>query len=161
MEALTIRPIGFIRTPHKTQEGTPIQPSAAKDVEGTIEILPEFRDALADVQGFERLWLIYWFDRAKSFRPRVIPYRDTVERGLFATRAPSRPNPLGLSCVRLVEVSVEAGTLRLLDVDLLDGTPIIDIKPYVSQYDSFPNSKGGWHEQSDSSRLSADDRFQK
>jgi tRNA (adenine37-N6)-methyltransferase len=157
----TVVPIGFARTPFQVQEGTPIQPFAARDVPGTIEILPPYRTALADVEGFERLWLLYWCDRAKLFSPRVIPYRDTVERGLFATRAPTRPNPIALSVVRLVSVNQETGQLCVLDVDLLDGTPIIDVKPYVPQYDSFPSSKAGWHEASTSKRRSADDRFAK
>jgi tRNA (adenine37-N6)-methyltransferase len=159
--AFTVIPIGFARTPFHVQEGTPIQPFAAHDVQGTIEILPPYRTALADVAGFERLWLLYWCDRAKPFAPKVIPYRDTVERGLFATRAPTRPNPIALSVVRIVSVDQQTGHLSVLDVDLLDGTPIIDIKPYVPQYDAFPDSKAGWHAQSTSERRTADNRFEK
>jgi tRNA-Thr(GGU) m(6)t(6)A37 methyltransferase TsaA len=161
MNDLTIHPIGVARTPHLTTVGSPIQPFAAKDVAGVIEVLPEYRAALADLEGFERVHLLYWFDRAKPFAPRVIPFRDTVERGLFATRAPTRPNPIGLSVVRLAGVDQAAGLVHVLDVDLLDGTPVIDIKPYVPQYDAFPGSKAGWHEQSQVERAVSDNRFEK
>jgi tRNA (adenine37-N6)-methyltransferase len=161
MNEYLIKPVAFIRTPFQTQEGTPIQPFAARDVEGQVEVLPEYREALADLEGFERVWLIYWFDRARPYSPTVIPYRDTIPHGLFATRAPTRPNPLGLSLVRLAGIDHPAGLLRVLDVDLLDGTPIIDIKPYVPQYDAFPDSKAGWHEKSTVNRTVADKRFDK
>lgn len=161
MKTLTVHPIGFIKTPHKAQAGTPIQPFAAEKAEGVITILPEYSDALADLAGFDRIWLIYWFDRAKPFALRVVPYRDTVGRGLFATRAPSRPNPLGLSVVRLAGVDCEKGELRVLDVDLLDGTPIFDIKPYIPLYDAFPDAKTGWLDNSIIERRQADQRFER
>jgi len=156
---MELRPIGIIRTPHRIQQGTPIQPYAARDVPGEIEIFPKFRAALKDLRGFERIWLIYWFDRAQPFSARVIPYRDVVERGLFATRAPSRPNPIGLSAVRLRSVNAGTGKLTVLDVDMLDGTPLLDIKPYVPQFDSYPEAKAGWLETARTCRDLADGRF--
>jgi tRNA-Thr(GGU) m(6)t(6)A37 methyltransferase TsaA len=155
----TLQPIGVIRTPHRCQAGTPIQPFAAKDVAGEIEVFPPFRAALQDLLGFERVWILYWFHQAKPFSPRVIPYRDVVERGLFATRAPGRPNPIGLSAVRLLIVNVASGVLKVLDVDMLDGTPLLDIKPYVPKFDCYPDAKAGWLEASGADRDIADGRF--
>jgi tRNA-Thr(GGU) m(6)t(6)A37 methyltransferase TsaA len=156
---MELRPIGVIHTPYQIQEGTPIQPYAARDVAGEIEIFPKFRAALKDLRGFERIWLIYWFHRAQTFSARVIPYRDVVERGLFATRAPSRPNPIGLSVVRLGSLNVKTGKLSVLDVDMLDGTPLLDIKPYVPQFDSYPDAKVGWLQAARTRRDIADGRF--
>jgi tRNA-Thr(GGU) m(6)t(6)A37 methyltransferase TsaA len=116
-----------------------------------------FAPALDDVEGFERVWLIYWMDRAAAFHPRVVPYRDTHERGLFATRAPSRPNLIGMSAVRLL--AREGNVLRVADVDILDGTPLLDIKPYVPEFDAHPFSKAGWLDESAVDRRTADDRF--
>jgi len=157
--AMKMHPIGIIHSPHRIQEGTPIQPYAARDVPGEILIYPKFRVALKDLRGFERIWLIYWFDRAAPFRAKVVPYRDVVERGLFATRAPCRPNPIGLSAVRLRSVNAGTGKLSVLDVDMLDGTPVLDIKPYVSQFDSYPEAKSGWLEIARTGRDIADGRF--
>jgi tRNA-Thr(GGU) m(6)t(6)A37 methyltransferase TsaA len=156
---MELQPIGVIHTPYRIQEGTPIQPYAARDVAGEVEIYPKFRAALQDLKGFERIWLIYWFDRAGPFSTKVVPYRDVVERGLFATRAPGRPNPIGLSAVRLRSVNLRTGKLSVLDVDLLDGTPLLDIKPYVPQFDSYPDAKAGWLEATGIGRDVADGRF--
>ncbi len=158
---IQFEPIGVIRTPHQKQAGTPIQPFAARDVSGEIEIFPEYRPALQDLNGFERIWVLYWFHQAKPFSPRVIPYRDVVERGLFATRAPSRPNPIGLSVVRLQKVNETSGILKVLDVDMLEGTPLLDIKPYVPRFDCYPDSKAGWLDQRGSDQNFADGRFTK
>ncbi len=155
--ALTLSPIGVVRTPFTTAEGTPIQPAFAQGVEGVVELFDEYAQALADIEGFERLWLVYWLDRAAAFRPRVVPYRDRVERGLFATRAPARPNPLGLSVVRLLEQ--RDGVLRVSDLDILDGTPLLDIKPYVPAFDAVCASKAGWFDATAEHRTLADGRF--
>jgi len=138
---MELRPIGIIRTPFEDVSGTPIQPAFANDAEGTVEVFPEFAEGLADLAGYERIWLVYWFDRAGCTRLRVIPFRDTRERGLFATRAPCRPNPIGLSCVRLV--SLAESVLRVAGVDVLDKTPLLDIKPYVPEFDAYPVSRTG------------------
>jgi len=121
--------------PVQTSQGNPIQPSRAKGVEGTIQLAPQFVAGLKDLEGFDRVWLIYWFDRASAAALSVIPYRDVVERGLFSTRAPARVNPLGLSNVKLIEI--QGSVLRIGDVDILDDTPLLDIKPYVPAYDNF------------------------
>jgi len=151
------KPIGLIRTPFASPEGTPIQPATASGAEGRIEIFPDYAEGLQDLDGFERIWLIYWFDRGRPPAMRVIPFRDTVPRGLFATRAPSRPNPIGLSVVRLERI--EGGTLFVRDVDILDNTPLLDIKPYVPEFDAYPDSRHGWLERSGSTRNRADSRF--
>lgn len=158
---IVFQSIGVIRTPHRRQAGTPIQSYAAKDVAGEIEIFPPYREALQDLQGFDRIWVLYWLHQAKPFAPRVIPYRDVVERGLFSTRAPSRPNPIGLSAVRLLEINEQTGILKVLDVDMLDGTPLLDIKPYVPQFDCHPDSKAGWLSEKGADRDIADERFEK
>jgi tRNA-Thr(GGU) m(6)t(6)A37 methyltransferase TsaA len=152
-----LTPIGTIRSPFKEPAGTPIQPVFAEGVEGIVEVLPQYAEGLRDLDGFERIWLFYWLDRASSPRLRVTPFRDHVERGLFATRAPCRPNPIGLSCVRLL--GIEQNLLTVGGMDILDGTPVLDIKPYVPQFDAFPQSRAGWLEEGGSERTLADHRF--
>ena len=115
---LELTPIGRIHSPHREAQGTPIQPRWAAGIEGTVEILPEYAAGLRDLDGFERIWLLFWCDRAREAQLEVVPYRDTQRRGVFATRAPSRPNPIGLSCVRLL--GVEGATLRVAELDILD-----------------------------------------
>lgn len=159
MPSIYLEPIGIIHTPHRVQQGTPIQPFAARGIEGDVEIFPEFRKGLADLSAFERVWLLFWCHRAKPFELLVIPYRDVTRRGLFATRAPSRPNSIGLSSVRLLEVNPADGRLRVADVDMLDGTPLLDIKPYVPDFDSYPEAKTGWLEAVRARRERGDGRF--
>jgi tRNA-Thr(GGU) m(6)t(6)A37 methyltransferase TsaA len=117
---LRLSEIGRVHSPFKQATGTPIQPCRAGPSPGYAVLRPEFVPGLADLAGFERVWLIYWFHRASAPQMNVVPYRDTVGRGLFATRAPARPNPLGLSCVRLL--NIEGNILRLGEVDIMDGT---------------------------------------
>jgi tRNA-Thr(GGU) m(6)t(6)A37 methyltransferase TsaA len=156
---LNLRVIGRIRTPFLQANGAPIQPAYAEGAEGTVLIDDRYAAALADIEGFERLWLIYWMDRLGPgpFRPRVVPYRDTRERGLFATRSPCRPNPIGLSAVRLL--AREGASLRVADVDMLDDTPLLDIKPYVPEFDAHPAARAGWFDAQAVDRRVADDRF--
>jgi len=156
-DPLRWRPIGVIRTPHREPTGTPIQPTYATDCVGEVIVDLQYADALADIEGFERLWLLYAFDRAGIYRPRVVPYRDTVEHGLFATRSPCRPNPIGLSTVRLL--GREGNRLRVSGLDILDGTPLLDIKPYVPEYDAHPAAASGWLDARRSERQHADGRF--
>jgi tRNA (adenine37-N6)-methyltransferase len=151
--------IGVIRTPHKQAAGTPIQAALADGVAGTVEVLPEFAAGLRDLDGFERVWLVYWFDRASPAKLTVKPYLDTRERGLFATRAPARPNPLGLSAVRLVRV--EGNVLHVEGVDMLDGTPLLDIKPYVPDFDVFKAGRVGWFADIPAAGVAADGRFER
>jgi tRNA-Thr(GGU) m(6)t(6)A37 methyltransferase TsaA len=156
-EEIRARIIGRIRTPFREAAGTPIQPCYA-DARGTVLVDGAFADALGDLEGFERIWLLYWMSRADPFRPRVVPYRDDQERGLFATRAPCRPNPIGLSAVRLL--GREGNALRVAGVDMLDETPLLDIKPYVPDFDAWSPSRAGWLEAPGCpDRQESDDRF--
>jgi len=141
---MKLTPIGIIHSPYTEPAGTPIQPTVAHGAEGTVEVFPEFAEGLQDLEGFERIWLIYWFDRAAPARLRVVPFLDPVERGIFATRAPCRPNPIGLSAVRLLKV--EGNRLRIAEVDILEGTPLLDIKPYAPALDHFSIARAGWLE---------------
>lgn len=154
---LTLRPIGVIRSPFTAAVGTPIQPAYAQGAAGQVVVAEPYAEALDDVEGFERVWLIYWMDRAGGFQPRVTPYRDTRAHGLFATRAPCRPNPIGLSVVRLLRR--EGCTLHVAELDILDGTPLLDIKPYVPAFDAHPQSRAGWLDKSGGDCTVADDRF--
>lgn len=155
--AFSVKTIGVIRTPFLSVEGTPIQPVYSAGAEGKVIVDEPYEEALGDLEGFERIWLVYWLDRAGPYRPRVVPYRDTVEHGLFATRSPCRPNPIGLS---LVTLSAREGcTLSVRDVDVLDGTPLLDIKPYVPEFDCCPDSRSGWFERAGADRRIADGRF--
>ncbi len=135
-------PIGTIHSPHLRPEGTPIQPRFAGGAEGTVELFAQYLAGLRDLAGFERIWLLYWFDRTYPAQLEVVPFRDSKPHGVFATRAPSRPNPLGLSCVRLL--SVEGCRLRVAELDVLDATPLLDIKPYLPDCDAFEVARTGW-----------------
>ncbi len=133
-----------MRTSHATRVEAPRQP-AASNATGVIELLPgpDLQHAIEDLAGWERIWVIFWFDRNQGWRPKVLPPRSTTGRkGVLATRSPHRPNPLGLSVLRLVRI--EGTCLHVQDVDLLDGTPILDIKPYVAYTDAFPDAASGW-----------------
>ena len=156
-EILKLHPIGIIRSPFHEADGTPIQPAYAAGVEGTVEIDEAFEMALADIEGFERIWLIYWFHLAGEFRPLVVPYRDVRPRGLFATRSPSRPCGIGISAVRLL--GREGTLLRVADLDIVDDTPLLDIKPYVPAFDAHAGSRAGWLDESGEDRRAADKRF--
>lgn len=145
--SVTFHPIGVIRSEHTSADATPIQPIYAADCIGRAEIYPEYADGLADLEGFSHLYLIYHLDRAEPARLRVKPYLQDVEHGIFATRAPCRPNPIGLSLVRLVRR--EGNLLHLAGVDVLDGTPLLDIKPYAPRYDRVANPRGGWTDEVD------------
>jgi tRNA-Thr(GGU) m(6)t(6)A37 methyltransferase TsaA len=153
-----LKAIGTVYTPFVEREGTPIQPTYAADVKGHALIDPEYVEALGDLDGFEHIWLLYVFDRSHGWSARVVPFRDTVEHGLFATRAPRRPNPIGMSVVRLEAIA--GNRLELSGVDVLDGTPLLDIKPYVPEFDCRPNSRAGWLDAKRSTREQADGRFE-
>ncbi|GBC59399.1 tRNA (N6-threonylcarbamoyladenosine(37)-N6)-meth yltransferase TrmO [Desulfonema ishimotonii] len=137
-------PIGVIRTPFKTPEGTPIQPTGGTDAEAVAEIFPKYRAGLEDLEGFSHLILLYHCHLSAPFRLKVRPFLDNTERGLFATRAPSRPNSIGLSVVRLSRIADHA--LYIKDVDILDGAPLLDIKPYVPAFDMRQGARSGWFE---------------
>ena len=154
---VVLRAIGVIRTPFAGAVGTPVQPAYGSGTEGQVLLDESCLPALDGIEGFERVWLIYWMDRAGPFSPRVVPYRDTREYGLFATRAPNRPNPIGMSVVRLLRR--EGRVLSVSDIDILDNTPLLDIKPYVPSFDAFPVSRAGWLDSPGVDRRVADDRF--
>lgn len=160
MKTFTVKPIGYAETPHKEQKGTPIQANFSDESKASIVINPEFRQALADLKGFERIWVLSWLDQSTEYKLKVVPYRDTVERGLFATRAPRRPNPIGLSCVKVDFIDCEKGIIELSGIDLLDDTPIIDIKPYIPSIDAYPDSNAGWFDRG-LDITTADERFSK
>jgi tRNA (adenine37-N6)-methyltransferase len=155
---LEIDPIGVIETPFREPAGTPIQPSRASGALGRVRIASRYQAGLKDLAGFERIWLIYWFHKASPSSLLVTPFLDTCQRGVFATRSPARPSPLGMSVVRLLAVQ-EGGVLEVADVDILDGTPLLDIKPYVPEFDSHTRSRAGWFDESRSRRRVADERF--
>ena len=143
--SLTLHPIGHVRTGSRFKFDAPSQPDLMADDINRIELLPgrQFELALQDLDGFDRIWLIWWFHRNSDWRPRVMPPRGpAVRRGVFATRSPHRPNPIGLTCVSLIKI--EKTTLIVGPLDLVDGTPILDIKPYLRTADSFPDSRLGW-----------------
>lgn len=129
MEEIIYKPIGIIRTPFKGVKGTPNQPAAGKDVEGIIEIQPEYTEGLKDIEGFSHIILIYHFHLSVGYSLRIKPFKHDHFRGVFATRSPKRPNPIGISVVRLLKV--EGRTIYVKDVDIVDGTPLLDIKPYI------------------------------
>lgn len=142
MQPITLTPIGVIRTPFTTFEGMPIQAVAATDILGEIELDPAFAAGLRDIEGFSHLILVYHLHRMEAPTLEVTPFLDPHLRGVFATRSPKRPNGLGLSTVRLLGVA--GTTLQIADVDMLDGTPLLDIKPYVPHFDDRPNAQIGW-----------------
>ena len=155
---MTLTPIGIIHSPHKQAAGTPVQAALAVGVRGTVEVFPEYAAGLRDLDGFERIWLVYWFDRAKPVELVVTPYLDTTRRGLFATRAPCRPNPIGLSAVRLLEI---VGNILQVDgLDILDNTPLLDIKPYIPAFDAFDARRIGWCGSANGGSFAADGRFE-
>ncbi len=142
MQKLGYQPIGIIHSPYNTPQGTPIQPTGAKGRTGHIEIFPEYTPGLADLKGFSHIYILFHFHMSRKFSLRVKPFLDDQERGVFATRAPSRPNPIGLSVVRLIDV--KGGKLEIQDVDVVDGTPLLDIKPYVPEFDVHQVERIGW-----------------
>lgn len=137
-------PIGVIRSSNRVAEQTPVQPVYAEESTGQAEILPEYAQGLKDLDGFSHIILIYHLHQAQSACLIVKPFTDVVERGVFSTRHPRRPNPIGFSVVRLLRV--EGTTLYLQGVDVLDQTPLLDIKPYIPRFDQVENAKGGWSE---------------
>lgn len=152
-------PIGIIHTPFTDSEGMPIQPTGAMGVAGTVEVYPNFQRGLKDLDGFSHIILLYHFHRSHGFELHLVPFMDSELRGLYATRAPKRPNPIGLSVVQLDRI--KEGVLSIRNVDILDKTPLLDIKPYVPQFDSPKNVRTGWFEKSEItiSDRKSDNRF--
>jgi tRNA-Thr(GGU) m(6)t(6)A37 methyltransferase TsaA len=142
LEAVTYRPIGIVHTPFSDVEGMPIQPTAALGVPGSIVLEAEFAAGLLDLEGFSHLTLLYHLHAVRQTRLIVTPFLDDSPHGVFATRSPARPNPLGLSTVRLV--AIHGCTVEIEDVDMLDGTPLLDIKPYAPAFDDRQGARVGW-----------------
>jgi len=156
---ITFRSIGIVHTPFRDLSGMPIQPSAAEGVEGKVILDPALQEGLQDLEGFSHIILLYYFHQAGDPKLLVKPYLDDEQRGLFATRAPSRPNGIGFSIVKLLEI--QGNILTVANVDILDGTPLLDIKPYIPYFDHPDADRVGWLEKSKGKvggKLS-DDRF--
>jgi tRNA (adenine37-N6)-methyltransferase len=142
MKRITYLPIGIIRSPFREIEGMPIQPLAATGIAGRVEIAPEYVAGLKDLGGFSHLILLYHFHFSEGYSLEVKPFLDDQYHGVFATRAPKRPNPLGLSVVRLIRIDDDI--LHIADVDIADGTPLLDIKPYIPAFDAHHTESIGW-----------------
>jgi tRNA-Thr(GGU) m(6)t(6)A37 methyltransferase TsaA len=142
MKEIKYVPVGVIHSPFKDIEGMPVQPTGARGVRGTVEIEPKYQDGLKDLEGFSHIILIYHFHRSQGYSLEVKPFLDDHMRGVFATRAPRRPNPIGISVVRLTKV--QGCTLFIEDVDIVDGTPLLDIKPFVPEFDIQEVKQIGW-----------------
>lgn len=142
MKEITYKPIGIIHSPFKKPKGTPIQPKSAKGIKGTIEIFPEYTKGLKDIEGFSHIILLYHFHLVKTSSLIAKPFMDDKPHGIFAIRGPSRPNPIGISIVRLIKV--KNNILYIQDLDIVDGTPLLDIKPYVPEFDKAEVTRIGW-----------------
>ncbi len=156
---MEISPIGVIRTPYKELTDMPIQPKGAKEVTGRLELNPELAEGLQDLDGFSHVYLIYQFHKAERTNLKVVPFMDTVKRGVYSTRSPLRPNHIGISIVELT--GVENNIVHLKGVDVLDNTPLLDIKPYIDAFDYVENSRSGWMTKSreEVAGKRSDDRF--
>jgi len=141
---MEMQPIGLIHTPFTDLAGMPIQPAGAAGVSGTVVVFDEYQAGLKDLDGFSHIVLLYVFHGSQGFKLQVVPFMDNEPRGVFATRAPKRPNPIGLSVVQLD--GIENGMLHIRNVDMVDGTPLLDIKPYVPEFDSQAKARTGWLE---------------
>ena len=141
---IKFEPIGIIHSPYTKLHDMPIQPSAARGVKGRVEIYKKYLPALSDLDRFSHIYLLYHFHLTQSVQLKVIPFLDDQERGLFATRAPKRPNPIGLSVVKLIRV--EEHILHIENIDVIDGTPLLDIKPYVREMEAVEDLRIGWLE---------------
>ncbi|MBN2028965.1 tRNA (N6-threonylcarbamoyladenosine(37)-N6)-methyltransferase TrmO [bacterium] len=158
-EEIKYRPIGIIHTPFRDLRGVPIQPAFDQRNQGTIELKKEYLDGLKDLDGFSHILIIYHFHLSKGYRLHVVPFLDTVLRGLFATRAPKRPNPIGISLVKLIKI--EGSIVHIEDIDVVDGTPLLDIKPYIRQFDEVEDYRSGWlsGKIGRGNQVKSDDRF--
>ncbi len=154
---LELRPIAHVVSPFASPSGTPIQPRFSEKGRGQVVVVASYEAALTDIEDFDRIWLISWLDHSKPYELLVTPFRDVRKHGCLATRVPSRPNPIGISSVRLLG---RTGLfLEVAELDLMNGTPILDIKPYVPEFDCYPGAKAGWLDHPGTDREVADDRF--
>ncbi len=156
---ISFNSIGIIHSPFKKIEGIPIQPSAAKDIKGTIELREGLIEGLKDLDGFSHIILLYHFHLSKEYSLSVVPFLDDTSHGVFATRAPRRPNSIGLSVVKLLKI--EKHILYIENVDVIDGTPLLDIKPYVKEFENLEDLRIGWLSEKTKKTINmkADNRF--
>lgn len=160
MNEIVLKPIGVIKTPHTDIKNMPIQPIAAEGIVGQIELLPEYVAGLKDLDGFSHITLLYHFHKISGYELQVVPFMDDVPRGIFSCKAPKRPNAIGTSTVRLLKI--EGNIIHVEQVDMLNGTPLLDIKPFYPKYDNRTNVTIGWLEKNKDLPLEAlrsDDRF--
>ena len=141
-DSFTVRPIGVVRSPFKVHEGTPRQAGTGEVRDGEIRLRPGLQNALKDLAGFSHVWVVFWFNYSRGWNSQLVPPRDVKKRGVFATRSPHRPNAIGVSVVRLLQV--QGLMVRVRGLDMLDGTPVLDLKPYIPYADAIPGAKAGW-----------------
>jgi tRNA (adenine37-N6)-methyltransferase len=139
--------IGLISTSHKDKEKTPIQPCFAEDCEGTVTVFPEFAEGLKDVEEFSHIYLLYLLHVETGEKLKVKPFLQDIEHGVFATRAPCRPNHIGMSIVKIIERNGDA--IRFSGADMIDGSPLLDIKPYTARFDCIQGTCNGWQDEVD------------
>jgi tRNA (adenine37-N6)-methyltransferase len=158
---MKIEPIGIIHTPFEISEGMPIQSKGGSGIRGTIIVKDEYVAGLKDLDGFSHIYLIYWFHQSEGYALKTKPFLDDQPRGVFATRAPRRPNPIGLSVVKLI--GIQGAEISIEGVDMLDQTPLLDIKPYIPEFDVFEAVKTGWiaSKTKDIQSVKSDNRFNK
>jgi tRNA-Thr(GGU) m(6)t(6)A37 methyltransferase TsaA len=156
---INLTPIGTIHTPFIRKEGMPIQSKDSIGIKGTVKMKRKFMEGLLDLDKFSHIYLVYCFHKSKGFNLHVVPFLDDKPHGVFATRAPRRPNPIGISVVKLI--SIKDNILEIENVDMLDGTPLLDIKPYIPQFDIHNTEKNGWikNKTGYSKKVRSDDRF--
>ncbi len=142
MDQIVYNPIGYIQTPFQRPENMPIQPSAAERTSGKVILYPDFTEGLKDLEGFSHAYLIYHLHLSKGFSLQVIPFLDKKPRGLFATRAPKRPNPIGISVVQIERI--ENNVIHISNIDIVNNTPLLDIKPFIPNFDNPEKVKTGW-----------------
>ncbi len=155
-----LKVIGKISTPHKTIENIPIQSVGAGEFDGVVELEPELTEALQSLDGFSHIILLYYFHKIKDFKLKVKPFMDNKEHGLFATRTPKRPSPIGLSTVEIIKI--EGNKIYFKGADMLDQTPLLDIKPFFRQVDNRLDAKSGWLDNKEDDlavKTRSDDRF--
>ncbi|NLZ30196.1 MAG: tRNA (N6-threonylcarbamoyladenosine(37)-N6)-methyltransferase TrmO [Methanomicrobiales archaeon] len=159
MTEIIFTPIGVIHSPFNDPRDMPIQPVGARGIRGTIELNPDCVAGIKDLDGFSRIIVLYHFHRSNGYSLEVIPFLDKTPRGVFATRAPRRPNAVGLSMLSLI--AIDGTTLTVEDVDILNGTPLLDIKPYVPAFDAHPDERAGWltATSGNATTMRSDDRF--
>lgn len=159
MTEIVFTSIGTIRSPFTDPRDMPIQPVGARGIRGTIELNPAYATGLKDLDGFSRIIVLYHFHCSNGYSLEVVPFLDKTPRGVFATRAPRRPNKIGITMLKLI--SIDDSALTVEDVDILNGTPVLDIKPYVPEFDAYPDEHAGWlTKRSENARtMRSDDRF--